>query len=451
MESHQHSGRWLKIVIDIKFNKRSLNYIQQLKGTIIYRVIGVIITFFTVPLLLTHLGNEHFGIWATILGVFSWMLLFDLGIGNGLRNKVAELIAKDSGEDSNSYISTAYIIVALVACIIFILIFTTSYFINWQRVFNTSTIGSLDLARTIRVTAFFMSINFILNLVINLLGAVQKTSVIALGQLSGSASILMILVLIPYYGKLDLTDMAYIFGISTVVINLLLSFYFYRKYPTFLPKNNFIYSGARYLTNVGSQFFIIQMALLIITLTDRILIIQLFGAASVTPYEVVFKYFNIVMSAHSIISTPLWSAYTDAYHREDYSWIRRMIKIQIWIFIIFVVGVLLMIIFSKPIINLWIGNTLNIPPSLPIFMGIYFLTSIWNNIFAMFINGTGRIKLQTITALLSIVINIPLTLYLWKNTGLGVSGIVVASTLSLLLAAIALPIQTYYLLKRNSI
>lgn len=37
------------------------------------------------PIMIKYLGAEQFGIWATMLTLITWVMLFDFGIGNGLK------------------------------------------------------------------------------------------------------------------------------------------------------------------------------------------------------------------------------------------------------------------------------------------------------------------------------------------------------------------------------
>ena len=87
--------------------------------------------------------------------------------------------------------------------------------------------------------------------------------------------------------------------------------------------------------------------------------------------------------------------------------------------------------------------------SLPLVVAIsvFVIVSIWNNIYAMFINGIGEIKIQLYTAVIAMFLNIPLAIFFVKYVGLGLSGIVLATIISLMLAAVALPIQVHYILR----
>ena len=46
-----------------------------------------------VPVTLNYLGKTEYGIWLTLASILSWLINLDFGLGNGLRNKLAEALA----------------------------------------------------------------------------------------------------------------------------------------------------------------------------------------------------------------------------------------------------------------------------------------------------------------------------------------------------------------------
>jgi len=50
------------------------------------------------------------------------------------------------------------------------------------------------------------------------------------------------------------------------------------------------------------------------------------GAESVTPYNIALKYLSPITVGFSLISAPLWSAYTEAHALNDMDWIKRITK-----------------------------------------------------------------------------------------------------------------------------
>ena len=70
---------------------------------------NILISFIYTPILLTFLGDERYGIWATILSIITWINFFDVGIGNGLRNLLTKEIACNDQLESHKSVSTSSI------------------------------------------------------------------------------------------------------------------------------------------------------------------------------------------------------------------------------------------------------------------------------------------------------------------------------------------------------
>ena len=73
--------------------------------------------------------------------------------------------------------------------------------------------------------------------------------------------------------------------------------------------------------------------------------------------------------------------------------------------------------------------------------GIFVIIANWNNIFAYFINGVGKVRLQLYYSMIIALLNIPLSIFLAKYMGLGVTGIMVSTNICLIFASIWTPIQ----------
>ena len=74
----------------VVFNDKTAkwNYYMMLKP------VSMILSLMYTPILLNYLGNEKYGLWATLLSVINWVNYFDVGIGNGLRNLLAKELSR---------------------------------------------------------------------------------------------------------------------------------------------------------------------------------------------------------------------------------------------------------------------------------------------------------------------------------------------------------------------
>ncbi|MBE3605367.1 oligosaccharide flippase family protein [Campylobacter sp. RM13119] len=424
---------------------------MQAKMSFVFKGLAILASFLAVPLTIKYLGVECYGVWSTLLSIVSWIVIFDIGIGNGLRNKISEALAYEDEKIARCYISTAYAIIGFISILLMFIFLTAGQYIPWQKVFNVTFVDSKILQSTVNITAFFLFLNFWLSLINQIFNGFQKTSLVVLNQfLSNAFSLLAVSILYFFYDS-SLIMIAFFYGISLVLSNVVLSFWFYGKNKSFIPKIKYFgLNYAKSITSLGFKFFIIQIAVIVIFTTDKILITQLFGVEYVASYDVVFKLFSVITIIHGILMAPLWSAYSDAYHRGDMEWIRKSIKNQLKIYLLIVLATILLALWAKPIVSIWIGKEIVVDTILIIAMALFILVSTWNNIFAYFVNAINKLDVQIATSALAMIINIPLSVVFVKFFKMDVYGIVLATCLSLSLFALFGFMQTLDILKEKN-
>ena len=77
------------------YSERSQNVKKNIIYSIILKAVGVGLTFILLPLTVHYLTEIEYGIWVTLFSVMNWVNMMDMGIGLGLRNKLAEAVAID--------------------------------------------------------------------------------------------------------------------------------------------------------------------------------------------------------------------------------------------------------------------------------------------------------------------------------------------------------------------
>ena len=99
---------------------------------IAFKGISIFLNFLIVPILILFLGKVEYGVWITIFSIVNWIFTFDLGIGQGLRNKLTEALSVNDLEKASQIISTSYVFITLFSLLIFILGIIFIYFSNFQ-------------------------------------------------------------------------------------------------------------------------------------------------------------------------------------------------------------------------------------------------------------------------------------------------------------------------------
>jgi O-antigen/teichoic acid export membrane protein len=427
---------------------RSFNYKKQLKGSAVFKLGAILATFIAMPIMISYLGAELFGVWATMLTLLTWVMLFDLGIGNGLKNKITESLAKKRPDTAAEYISTAYGLVGLISLMLFLFFLVANVWLPWQKVFNTTSVPERILSEAAVTLGFFIFLNFWISLVNQVCQGLQKTSIMVFGQFLSNTLALTFVFLLSVYAKSSLVFLVWAYGLSLILSNSILSIYLFSVHKEIRPGVIlFDISKVHALFSLGIKFFVIQLAVLVIFMSDKILITQLLGPQYVTSYEVIFKLFSVFTVLHGMILAPLWPAYSDAHAKGDMDWIRKQLKKQIkFAMLIFLMAILLAVV-GPLIVKLWIGEDGSAPRSLYILFALFIVVSVWNNVFAYFVNAINELSIQLWTAVMAGLLNIPLSIFLVKYMGMGVGGVVLATVLSLSIYSFIGPLQVLKIIK----
>ena len=178
---------------------------------------------------------------------------------------------------------------------------------------------------------------------------------------------------------------------------------------------------------MGIKFFLLQIGAVVLFQTDNIIIAQLFGPTQVTPFNISYKYFGILTMFIGIVVGPLWSAYTEAWVKGDIEWIKNTVRRLMVLWVVLLFGVIIMITLSDFVFEIWVGNKVVIPFKLSCVIGAYVIINAWNLIYAIFLNGVGKIRLQFYSSVWSIILHIPMAFYLGSR--IGVTGVVMSSAI----------------------
>ncbi|MEZ4841438.1 MAG: MATE family efflux transporter [Flavobacteriaceae bacterium] len=278
---------------------------------------------------------------------------------------------------------------------------------------------------------------------------IKKSALVELSMLIYQSTVFFLLFIFLKDNNASLIKVAIIYG---VVLPLGWGQYLHF---IFLKKNNLIVpsifsikkESSKILFGLSLDFFIIQLCMIVIFSTDNIIISNLLGPEEVTKYDVVLKIFQVIITFMIIISDPYWTMYANAYKKGDIKWISKTLKKWNLIFLTLILLILLMIIFIKPIVKIWLQKELFISTTLIYFMALFVLIRIYGIIYMYFLNGIGKVKIQMWLYLFGAIINIPLSIYFVQYFNLGSSGVILGTVLSILPMSIILPLQANKILK----
>lgn len=431
---------------------RTKNITKHVLLSFVYKGGSILAGFLLVPLTINYLDTENYGIWLTLSSFIAWFSFFDIGLGNGLRNKFAEAKAKGDMTLARGYVSSAYFTIGAVSLGLIVIFTFLNYFIDWTKVFNASPSLQKDLSLLMPIVFGFFCLQLVVKLITTIYTADQHHSMQGKINFFTQAGSLLLIWIMTKTSESSLLVFGVIFSALPVVILLWFNlFAFKKRYFDFKP--NIKFWKKEYLKDIfgiGLTFFIIQISGIILFTTDNIVITQLFGPEEVVPYNIAYKYFGIALMILTMILAPYWSSITEAYTKSEFDWLKKSMK-NLFKFTFFaILGVLILLLFAPIAYKIWVGDRISIPFKLSISMSIYFIVTIFYHPFTYFINGTGKIKLQMISILFTAILNIPLSILFAKTLELGSSGVIMSTVICLLPHLFICPIQYYKLINNKA-
>jgi O-antigen/teichoic acid export membrane protein len=424
-----------------KGHSRSVNAKKNILASLAIKGCTVAISIISVPLTLSYVDTAQYGIWLTLSSMVTWLAFFDIGLGNGMRNKFAEAKAKGEHELARVYVSTTYAILILVVSAVLILFFCINPFLNWSRILNAPGSMASELSILAIIVFLYFCMQFVLQLINTILNADQKPARVSMFGLIGNLASLIIIYILTKTTKGNLIYLGLSFAFTQILVLEVTTLWFFKHdYKRYRPSLRYVnFSYARHLMSLGAKFFFIQIAFIILYETSILIIAQLFGPEQVAAYNIAFKYFSVIPMVFGIIAVPFWSAYTEAYIKKDFDWIRNSIKRLMKIWFLFLLGGLVMLLFANKVYEEWTEGKIKVPFLLSATLLLYIMLNAWCQIFSIFQNGVGKIKLQLYSSIFGAIVNIPLALFLAKH--MGISGVIMSTVLLGTINALWSPIQ----------
>lgn len=418
--------------------KKYLNYLlssfksgedrtQKLKRNVAWsfliKLFSMAIELIKVPILLSYLDPEKYGVWITIVSIVMWTQHFDLGLGTGLRYKFTEALALNDKVRGKKLISTAYLSMAAIMITAFILLVPFILSGNWNSILNVSSIANSELQKTVLVIFGIFVMQFVFELISTVLKADQRAAISDVFKPIASVVSLIAVLLLGTFSHNSLFLASLSMSLPFMVILLLANIYFFSKnYKDYIP--DIKYFDKYYLKDIyslGVKYFVGQLSMLVVFSSANILLSKLINPSAVTVYNTAWVYFSLVVIFNTVIIVPFFSAITDAYVREDLAWIRNSMKKMNYIAIFFSIGVIIMLLVSGIAFKLWVGDRVQVPIDLSIILTIYSIMAVFVTPYNNFLGGVGKLNIVMIISICKIILFIPVAIAfikLWGSVGL---------------------------------
>lgn len=421
-------------------------------GAFLVKGIALFVTLYTLPAYIVFFNNsEVLGLWFTILSLLTWILNFDLGIGNGLRNYLSASLVHGDVTESKRYISSAYFSIGAIVLTISTFFLFISNKLDFNSLLNIDKeLVSIKALYTAVVIVFVgVMLQFWLKLINSVLYAIQKSSINNFLMLCTNVLILLYVKFAPSYSNDEnIVAMAIVHTLAVLLPLFIATIcVFAGKLRPAIPNLKYVtIHHIKKVLSLGGVFFIIQIAFMVIMSTNEYLISSTTGNSDVIQYQAYHKLFSIGSTVFALALTPIWSVITKAKAENNYTWIKQTFFKFSYIAVAFCLCELILIFLTKPLMRLWLGNSIasiDINYTISTVFAFYGVAMIIVSLLSSIANGLGTLKTQAISYITGALLKIPLAFLFVDLMGSWI-GVVVANIVCLLIYSI---IQPFILLR----
>lgn len=389
-------------------------------GAFTVKGLALIVSLFTMPAYIAFFNDEAaLGLWFTVLSVISWVLNFDLGIGNGLRNHLTRALAEKDDTEAKRYISSAYVVIGAVCAAVTLIFLIAFKFINWNFLFNieSNIVSNQALLYTVQITFAGIMLQLFLKLIQSILYAMQRSSVNNLLSLITSVITLIAVKTIPS-GNNDsnMIIMAIVHSLAVAIPLIVATIVVFEGSSLRTVKPSIKYISRNHIKSVielGGVFFLIQVVYMLITSTNEYLVTLLSSTEDVVVFRIYNQIFTLGSTIFALALTPIWSVVTKATAEKNFVWLRQLYIRLLRLSLVGIFCEFLIVPVLQIVVNIWLGAE---AISTNYLYGLIFAASgsmiIFISVVSTIANGLGKLKAQAVFYSIGFIIKIILSVLL---------------------------------------
>ena len=393
-----------------------------------YRFVAMAISLVTVPLILDALGKARFGLWNTITTVTAWVAMFDLGLSNGLVNRLARAYGKEDQAEANRCFVTALAAMMGLAVLLGVLLTVAIPLIPWPHLLGVR--GEVDdetvrwsVLAALGLFAATMPLGVVWQLFagfqrayltngFNLLGAILGFGVLLLA-LGFGASLPQLIVAVSIGGILAASG-GFLYALT-------------RGFPWLkLRRSDVSWSTLRGLMSLSVPMFLFQIGALAVNETQAIILAQRCGLSIVADFGIAMRLYLLTASLIQLGTGSFLPPLREAHERGDTPWVRTaFVRLMLVRLSIALTGGLVMVLLGNLVLRVWLRrDDIVFSPQVWIALAVLQIVTVWASTFSELLWIMDRLWVLVGLVAANGVATVTLTWYLAPR--LGVFGAVIA-------------------------
>lgn len=391
-------------------NTNSKIVLKNVMSAFAIKGVSLCLSLATIPAFVRYFDNNAvLGVWYTLLSVLTWVLSFDLGIGNGIRNNLVKDFSANDLISSRKTLSSGLFVSALVTMVLTVsgVFVIKCVDLNW--LFNvTDDVITYDvLLKSASIVFVGIMIRFFLSCISSIFYALQMSAINDFLALCVSAlQLLFVLLMKPKNTNqgLLLLSGAYVVAsnLPVCVAGLIV---FATKLRECRPSVKYI--DQQYIRNVmgvGAVFFICQITYMLLINTNEFFISHFFAPEYTAEYTFYYKLTGLISMIASLVLTPIWSAITKAMAERQYEWVKNLYKKLKLAGALAMTAQFVFIFIQQFAMDIWLGKgSVDVEYPTAIAFACFGSVFIYTSILSTMVCGMSRMRLQMICYMIGVL------------------------------------------------
>jgi len=320
----------------------------------VHLFVAFLSVFILTPIIIRYLGQTAYGLWAILYSIVGYFALFDFGLNTAVAKYTAEYRARDQRDRLSKLVSTTFAVFIGISCLIVLICIAMAPFI--PGLFKIPE----DLVSEGRTTFLIMGFNVGLILLAGVFGniiyghqRVDVWKIFSIIQLLANA----VLTIVLLRSGAGLTGLAAASMASTMIlISLYLLFLRRSEYGIVIDPRLADLKIFKETAPYSIRTFILGITNRLVHYTDYIVIGIFLGAASVAPYEIVYKLCFMATYLFSVVSSTMFPKFSNLYALGDAEGLRGLYLKTVKVSVAIMTPVAICLFFwGGEFIGLWVG------------------------------------------------------------------------------------------------
>lgn len=412
--------------------------------------VSIVSQLVALPLAITLLGIERFGMYAMLVALLNWMNMAGVAITPGLTVQIVSANSDGNRDAEARVFTTAFLFALLVAVCMFMGLQAFFHVVGVLQLFGAAALPyRYEVGFGLQILVVFMSMSVVLSIVEGAQAGYQNQYVNnLLGTLGSVLSIIAIFVVVRQQPTIPNLILA-IYGapLAARVLNTLHLFW-HRRY--LLPwRGQFSMDALRTMLATGSAFLLTLLGTFCYQSFSVYWVGRELGSAAAAQMSVMMLVLTLAGSLLIIVTQPLWPAIQDAVTRDDLGWVHRAYRRILEKLIPYVaLAALALAVGGEYILGFWLKSGVRIDLTTQVLWGFYFFIVAWEHINYTVLMGLSRFWFASIRFFIGALVMLISSVILVRQ--IGIDGIFLALCLGpLSLSAWLFPVEIRRLFARH--